>query len=68
MEDHDDIPTSDEMKRINAEMRHDYGLRYLEDRGVRYEDEATRAYDKVLDEAAGRGKHQQQDRDKTRRR
>jgi hypothetical protein len=40
---------TDEVRELHAEWRHDYGLRFLEDRGVLYEDETERA----LDHAAG---------------
>jgi hypothetical protein len=40
---------TDEVRELHAEWRHDYGLRFLEDRGVRYQDETERA----LDHAAG---------------
>jgi hypothetical protein len=44
----------DEERQLHAEMRHDYGLRFLEDRGLKYEDAA----DLPLDHAAGGGKGQ----------
>jgi hypothetical protein len=35
----------DEERQLHAEWRHDYGLRFLEDRGVKYEDAADRQLD-----------------------
>jgi hypothetical protein len=48
----DDIPAPEEWRKLKAEWKHDYGLRHLEDRGVRYEDEVERQ----PDQAAARGK------------
>ena len=45
------MPTPEEWRQLRAEWTHDYGLRHLEDRGVRYEDEAERP----LDHATGGG-------------
>jgi hypothetical protein len=42
----------DEERQLHAEMRHDYGLRFLENRLVKYENTAERP----LDHAAARGK------------
>lgn len=53
----DDMPTPEEWRKLNAEWTHDYGLRRMEDRGVKYEDEAERK----LDHAAARGKGGEQD-------
>jgi hypothetical protein len=55
--DSDDMPTPEEWRKLQAEWTHDYGLRRMEDRGVKYEDEAERE----LDHAAARGKGGEQD-------
>ena len=39
MSKHDDMPTPEEWQLLKAEWTHDYGLRRMEERGVRYEDE-----------------------------
>ena len=44
-------PTPEEWRKLNAEWTHDYGLRRMEERGVKYEDQAARP----LDHAADRG-------------
>jgi hypothetical protein len=46
------------LQNLQAEWTHDYGLRRLEDRGLRYEDEAER----TLDRNAARGGGQQEER------
>ena len=38
----DDVPTGAEWRNLQAELTHDYGLRCMEDRGVKYEDEVER--------------------------
>jgi hypothetical protein len=53
----DDRPTREGWRKLKAEWMHDYGLRRMEDRGVKYEDEAGRE----LDHAAARGKGGEQD-------
>jgi hypothetical protein len=50
------MPTPEEWQKLKAEWKHDYGLRRLEDRGVKYEDEVERK----LDHAAARGKGERQ--------
>ena len=57
MSDRDDMPTPEEWRKLKAEWTHDYGLRRMEDRGVKYGDEAERE----LDYAAARGKGGEQD-------
>ena len=57
MSDRDDMPTPEEWRKLKAEWTHDYGLRRMEDRGVKYGDEAERE----LDHAAARGKGGEQD-------
>ena len=57
MSDRDDMPTPEEWPTLKAEWTHDYGLRFLEDRQVRYEDTAERP----LDQAAVRGEGGEQD-------
>jgi hypothetical protein len=47
----DGLPRPEEWRRLRAELTHDYGLRHLEDRGVKYEDVVERE----LDHAAARG-------------
>jgi hypothetical protein len=42
MSDRDDMPTPEEWRKLKAEWTHDYGLRRMEDRGVKYEDEVER--------------------------
>ena len=49
--DRNDMPTPEEGRKLTAEWTHDYGLRRMEDRGVKYEDEAERK----LNHAAARG-------------
>jgi hypothetical protein len=49
----DHIPTSEEWRKLKAEWSHDYGLRRMEDRGVKYEDQAERKLDR--DAAGGNG-------------
>jgi hypothetical protein len=44
----DEIPTGEAWRKLQAELTHDYGLRRMEDRGVKYEDEVER----MLDHAA----------------
>ena len=56
-DDGDGMPTPEEWRKLKAEWTHDYGLRHLEDRGVKYEDEGERP----LDHAAARGKSEGQD-------
>src|SRR5271157_1223867 len=51
-DDGDGMLTPEEWRKLKAEWTHDYGLRHLEDRGVKYEDEGGRQ----LDDAAARGK------------
>ena len=50
----DGLPTPEEWRRLQAEWRHDYGLRRMENRGVKYQDETERR----LDHAAARGNAQ----------
>jgi hypothetical protein len=50
MADEDEIMTPDQWQKLNAEWTHDYGMRHMEDRGVKYEDEVER----TLDQAAER--------------
>ncbi len=45
MSDRDDMPTPEEWRKLKAEWTHDYGLRRMEDRGVKYGDEAERELD-----------------------
>jgi hypothetical protein len=52
MSDRNDRLKPGEWDKLKAEWIHDYGLRRMEDRGVKYEDEAERK----LDHVAGRGK------------
>jgi hypothetical protein len=47
--DGDRLLTGDELRRLFREWTHDYGLRRLEDRGVKYEDERDRAHDDAGD-------------------
>ena len=56
-DDGDGMPTPEEWRKLKAEWTHDYGLRRMEDRGVKYEDEGERP----LDHAAARGKSEGQD-------
>jgi hypothetical protein len=56
----DGLPTPQELQAIHAEWRHDAGLRHLENRAVRYEDQADRAQDHTAD-AARRAQFQQPD-------
>jgi hypothetical protein len=44
-DEHDGMPTLEEWRKLHAEWTHDYGLRRLEERGVRYQDEAERSLD-----------------------
>jgi hypothetical protein len=46
-----DLPTPEEWEKLKAEWMHDYELRRMENRGMKYEDEA----DRKLDHAAERG-------------
>lgn len=55
-DDRDDMPTPEEWRKLKAEWTHDYGLRRIEDRGVKYEDEGERP----LDHAAARSKSEGQ--------
>jgi hypothetical protein len=41
----DEIPTVEEWRKLQAELTHDYGLRRMEDRGVKYEDAVERMLD-----------------------
>ncbi len=41
----DEIPTGEEWRKLQAELTHDYGLRRMEDRGVKYEDDVERILD-----------------------
>ena len=43
----DEMPTPEEWRKLKAEWTNDYGLRRMEDRGVRYEDEAERPLDRI---------------------
>jgi hypothetical protein len=43
--DGDGMPTPEVWRKLQAEWAHDYGLRHMEDRSVRYEDEAERRLD-----------------------
>ena len=52
----DDLPTPEQWERLLIERRDDAAQRSLWEKGVRYEDE----YNRVLDEAAERGKFRQQ--------
>ena len=51
MSGHNDRLKPGEWEKLKAEWMHDHGLRRMEDRGVKYEDEAERQ----LDHAAARG-------------
>ena len=53
-DDRDEMPTPEEWQKLKAEWTHDYGLRRLEDRGVRYEDEIHRALDHAAVAPPGR--------------
>ncbi len=55
-DDGDGMPTPEEWRKLKAEWTTDYGLRHLEDRGVKYEDEGERP----LDHAAAGGKGERQ--------
>jgi len=44
--------TGKALKRLFREWTHDYGLRRLEERGVRYEDQKPRPLDRAQDRAA----------------
>ena len=52
MSDREHMPTPEKWRKLKAEWSHDYGLRRMEDRGVKYEDQA----DRKPDDAADRGK------------
>ena len=41
----DDLPTPEEWRKLKAEWMHDQGLRRMEERGVKYEDQAERPLD-----------------------
>jgi len=56
-DDGDGMPTPEEWRKLKAEWTHDYSLRRMEERGVKYEDEGERQ----LDHAAARGKAEGQD-------
>lgn len=45
----------EDWQRLKAEMTHDYGLRHLEDRGVKYEDEVERFFDHLADASSSPG-------------
>jgi hypothetical protein len=47
----DGMPTPEEWRKIKAEWMHDHGQRHMDDRGVKYEDQAERK----LDHDAARG-------------
>ena len=51
------VPTPEEWRKLKAEWTHDYGLRRMEDRGVKYEDQAERRLDR--DAARGNGEEQE---------
>jgi hypothetical protein len=55
--DGDEIITGEKFKRLAAEVKHDSGLRHMEDRGVKYEDSTERK----LDHDQERGMHQHQE-------
>lgn len=44
---HEEEMPPEEWQRLKAEMTHDYGLRHMEDRGVKYEDEVERFFDHI---------------------
>jgi hypothetical protein len=44
-DDFDDMPSPEEWRKLKAEWTHDYGLRRMEERGVRYEDQTARQLD-----------------------
>lgn len=50
------LPSPEAWQQLKAEWTHDYGLRRMEDRGVRYENQKNRALDRAQDRAAAQPK------------
>ena len=50
MSDREHMPTPEEWRKLKAEWTNDYGLRRMEDRGVKYEDQEERKPDAAADQ------------------
>ena len=58
-DDRDEMPTPEEWRKLKAEWTHDYGLRRLEDRGVKYEDDVERKLDPAATRSNSEGQQEQ---------